>query len=145
MTDLAAYGSLFLAAFLAATLVPAQSESVLTGLILAGGQPVAALVAVASLGNILGSVLNWLIGRGIERFRTRQWFPASQAQLERAQARYQRFGYWSLLLAWVPIIGDPLTLVAGIMREPLWRFVILVSIGKVGRYAVLAAGVGVFR
>ncbi|VVT13449.1 YqaA family protein [Hoeflea sp. EC-HK425] len=145
MTDLAAYGSLFLAAFLAATLVPAQSESVLTGLILAGGQPVAALVAVASLGNILGSVLNWLIGRGIERFRTRQWFPASQAQLERAQAQYQRFGYWSLLLAWVPIIGDPLTLVAGIMREPLWRFVILVSIGKVGRYAVLAAGVGVFR
>ncbi len=122
-----------------------MAESFVTGLILAGGQPVAALVAVASLGNILGSVLNWLIGRGIERFRTRQWFPASQAQLERAQAQYQRFGYWSLLLAWVPIIGDPLTLVAGIMREPLWRFVILVSIGKVGRYAVLAAGVGVFR
>lgn len=140
MIDLAAYGSLFLAAFLAATLVPAQSESVLTGLILAGGQPAAALVAVASLGNILGSVLNWLIGRGVERFRS--WFPASERQLARAQAQYQHFGYWSLLLAWVPIIGDPLTLVAGIMREPLWRFVALVSIGKIGRYAALAAGVG---
>lgn len=144
MTDLAAYGSLFLAALLAATLVPAQSESVLTGLILAGGQPAAALVAVASLGNILGSVLNWLIGHGVERFRNRRWFPASAHQLERAQAQYQRFGYWSLLLAWVPIIGDPLTLVAGIMREPLWRFLLLVSIGKVGRYSVLAAGVGAF-
>ncbi|WP_339764310.1 YqaA family protein [uncultured Hoeflea sp.] len=142
MTDLAAYGSLFLASLLAATLIPAQSESVLAGLILAGGQPVAVLVAVASLGNILGSVLNWLIGRGIEKFRDRRWFPASQKQLDRAQQQYQRFGYWSLLLAWVPIIGDPLTLVAGIMREPFWRFLLLVSIGKTGRYVVLAAGIG---
>lgn len=142
MTDLAAYGSLFLASLLAATLIPAQSESVLAGLILAGGQPVAVLVAVASLGNILGSVLNWLIGRGVEKFRDRRWFPASQKQLDRAQRHYQRFGYWSLLLAWVPVIGDPLTLVAGIMREPLWRFLLLVSIGKTGRYIVLAAGIG---
>ena len=142
MTDLAAYGSLFLASLLAATLIPAQSESVLAGLILAGGQPVAVLVAVASLGHILGSVLNWLIGRGVEKFRDRRWFPASQKQLDRAQQQYQRFGYWSLLLAWVPVIGDPLTLVAGIMREPLWRFLLLVSIGKTGRYIVLAAGIG---
>jgi len=142
MTDLAAYGSLFLASLLAATLIPAQSESLLAGLILAGGQPVMALVVVASLGNILGSVLNWLIGRGVERFADRKWFPASQKQLDRAQRHYQRFGYWSLLLAWVPIIGDPLTLVAGIMREPLWRFLLLVSIGKAGRYVVLAAGIG---
>lgn len=142
MIDLAAYAGLFLAAFLAATLIPAQSESVLTGLILAGGQPVIVLVAVASLGNILGSVLNWLIGRGVERFRTKKWFPVNEAQLARAQSHYQRFGYWSLLLAWVPIIGDPLTLAAGIMREPLWRFLALVSIGKIGRYIVLAAGIG---
>lgn len=144
MSDLAAYLSLFLAAFLAATLIPAQSESLLTGLILAGGQPVAALVAVASLGNVLGALANWLIGRGVERFRGRRWFPASDAQLDRAQAHYSRFGYWSLLLAWVPIIGDPITVAAGIMREPLWRFLILVSIGKIGRYAVLAAGVAAF-
>lgn len=142
MIDLAAYGSLFLSAFLAATLIPAQSESVLSGLILAGGQPVAALIAVASLGNILGSVVNWLIGRGIERFRNRKWFPVSEAHLARAHSQYARFGYWSLLLAWVPIIGDPLTLVAGVMREPLWRFLLLVSIGKAGRYIALAAGLG---
>lgn len=142
MTDLAAYGSLFLAALLAATLIPAQSESVLGGLILLGEQPVAALVAVASLGNILGSLFNWVLGRGVEKFRDRKWFPASQKQLDRAQQHYHRFGYWSLLLAWVPVIGDPLTLVAGIMREPLWRFLLLVSIGKIGRYVALAAGIG---
>ncbi|SOE18776.1 membrane protein YqaA with SNARE-associated domain [Hoeflea halophila] len=142
MTDLAAYSSLFLAALLAATLIPAQSETLLGGLLLLGQQPAVALVAVASFGNILGSVLNWLIGRGVERFRDRKWFPASDAQLDSAQGYYQRFGYWSLLLAWVPVIGDPLTLVAGIMREPLWRFLILVSIGKAGRYLVLAAGLG---
>jgi len=141
MTDLAAYGSLFLAALLAATLIPAQSESALGGLILLGEQPVAALVAVASLGNILGSLFNWVLGRGVEKFRDRKWFPASQKQLDRAQQHYQRFGYWSLLLAWVPVIGDPLTLVAGIMREPLWRFLLLVSIGKIGRYVALAAGI----
>ncbi|MEQ8307722.1 MAG: YqaA family protein [Hoeflea sp.] len=142
MHDLAAYAGLFMAALLAATLVPAQSESVLTALLLAGRQEPALLVAVASAGNVLGSIINWLLGLAVERFRDRKWFPASPDQLERAQAHYQRFGYWSLLLAWVPIIGDPLTLVAGIMREPLWRFLLLVSIGKVGRYIAIAAGLG---
>lgn len=141
MSGLAAYGSLFLAALIAATLLPAQSEALLTALVLGGAQPAVLLVAVASLGNVLGSVINWLIGRGVERFAGRRWFPASERQLLRAQASYSRYGYWSLLLAWVPIIGDPLTLVAGIMREPLWRFLILVAIGKVGRYTALAAAV----
>ncbi|WP_420409331.1 YqaA family protein [Hoeflea sp.] len=142
MEDLAAYAGLFLAALLAATLIPAQSESVLTALLLAGRHEPTLLVAVASIGNVLGSFVNWLLGRAVERYRERRWFPASPKQLERAQRHYRRFGYWSLLLAWVPIIGDPLTLVAGIMREPLWRFLLLVAVGKVGRYVAIAAGLG---
>lgn len=141
MTALAAYGGLFLAAFLAATLLPAQSEAVMAGLLAAREFPPALLIAVASLGNVLGSLVNWLIGRGIERFRDRRWFPASPQALERAQAQYRRWGHWSLLLSWVPLIGDPLTLVAGVLREPLWRFLALVSIAKIGRYLVLAAAV----
>ena len=132
---------LFLAAFLAATLIPAQSEAVLTALLVSGKHTPALLVTVASLGNVLGSVVNWWIGRGVERFRDKRWFPASPQALERAQRSYARYGYWSLLLAWTPIIGDPLTLAAGIMREPLWRFLVLVTIGKAGRYIVLAASV----
>ncbi|OZB67363.1 YqaA family protein [Stenotrophomonas acidaminiphila] len=132
------YLGLFFAALLAATLVPAQSETVLVGLLVAG-HPAWLLIAVASAGNVLGSVINWWLGRGLLHFRERRWFPVSAQALARAQARYQRFGSWSLLLSWVPIIGDPLTLAAGVMKEPLWRFLLLVTLAKTGRYVVLAA------
>ncbi|MGC4410259.1 DedA family protein [Rhizobium rosettiformans] len=139
MTAFAAYTALFLAAFLAATIVPAQSEAVLVGLILAKEQPVVLLLLVATAGNVLGSVVNWLLGRFIEHFRARPWFPVSEQKLARAEAWYRRFGIWSLLLSWVPIIGDPLTVVAGLLRTPFPTFLILVTIAKAGRYAVLAA------
>lgn len=139
MTQITAYAGLFAAAFFAATIFPAQSEAVLAGLILTGDYPVASLLAVASLGNVLGAVVNWGLGRGIERFKDRRWFPAKPYALARAQAWYQRYGKWSLLLSWVPIIGDPLTVVAGVMREPFVVFLALVTIAKVGRYLVLAA------
>ncbi|MDG9922950.1 MULTISPECIES: DedA family protein [unclassified Pseudomonas] len=139
MLDYSAYLGLFLSAFGAASLLPLQSEAVLVGLLLGGEQQVAALLAVASLGNVLGSVLNAALGRGIERFHGRRWFPVSEARLDRAKATYRRYGRWSLLLSWVPIIGDPLTLVAGVMREPWWSFLLLVSLAKTGRYLVLAA------
>lgn len=139
MADLAVYGGLFLAALAAATLLPTQSEAALVGLLLTENYSVALLVTVASLGNIMGSVINWLLGRGIERFRERRWFPASPAMLDRASHWYHRYGRWTLLASWVPIIGDPLTVVAGVLREPLWSFLLLVSAAKLGRYLVLTA------
>ncbi len=138
ITALAAYLALFLAAFLAATIVPAQSEAVLVGLILADKQPLLLLLLVATAGNVLGSVVNWLLGRFIEHFRDRPWFPVSQDKLARAEAWYRRFGVWSLLLSWVPIIGDPLTVVAGVLRTPFLTFLALVTLAKAGRYIVLA-------
>ncbi|WP_313432604.1 YqaA family protein, partial [Pseudomonas sp.] len=92
----------------------------------------------ATLGNVLGSLVNWLLGRAIEHLRDRRWFPFSASQLQRAQRRYQRWGQWSLLLSWMPVIGDPLTLIAGVMREPFWRFLLLVTLAKGGRYIVVA-------
>ena len=139
MPDLASLGGLFVAAFVAATLVPAQSEAVLAALVAAGLHPVTLLVAVASAGNVLGSVVNWLFGRGIDRFRDRRWFPASPAALDRAANSYRRWGRWSLLLSWMPVIGDPLTVIAGVLREPLWSFVLLVAIAKTARYVAVAA------
>ena len=139
MIDLAVYAGLFLAALMAATILPLQSEAALVALLVAGAQPAWLLVAVASFGNVLGSVINWLIGRGIERFRDRPWFPVKPAALDRAQGWYRRHGKWSLLLSWAPVVGDPLTVVAGLAREPLPVFLLLVTIAKLGRYVVLAA------
>ncbi len=137
--SLAALAALFLSAFGAATLLPLQSEAVLTGMLAQREQQVGVLLLVATSGNVLGAVVNWWLGRYIEHWRERRWFPVSGAALDRAQASYHRYGRWSLLLSWAPIIGDPLTLVAGIMREPFWSFLALVSIAKGGRYLVLAA------
>lgn len=133
-----AYTGLFLAAFGAATLLPLQSEALLVGLLLSDNYWMWLLLTVATVGNVLGSLVNWWLGRAIERFRERRWFPVSAAQLEKAQTHYQRYGHWSLLLSWVPVIGDPLTLVAGVMREPLGRFLLIVTLAKGARYGVLA-------
>lgn len=137
---LSAYAGLFVAAFLAATIIPAQSEGVLVALLATGAYPAWALVAVASVGNVAGSVLNWWLGGQVERFKTRRWFPVSQKALARAQASYAKWGRWSLLLSWVPIIGDPITVAAGVMRERLAVFATLVGIAKTARYVVLAWG-----
>ena len=134
------YLTVFSSAFLAATIVPFASEIALTGALAAGGA-VHWLVLVATLGNTLGAVVNWAIGRFIERFRDRRWFPANREQIERAQAWFKRYGVWSLLFAWLPVVGEPLTVVAGAMRVHIAPFLILVAIGKGLRYVVLALAV----
>ncbi len=108
-------------------------------MLLSGKYSIAALIAVATVGNVLGSMVNWLLGRGIEQFRNRRWFPVKPAQLDKAQRWYQRYGKWSLLLSWAPLIGDPITIAAGMLREPLWIFTLLVGIAKLCRYLVVAA------
>ena len=130
--------SLFFASFIAATLLPAQSELALAGLLALDEQPAWALIAVATIGNVLGSGTNWLLGRYCLHFRDRRWFPAKGATLDRAQAWYRKYGRWSLLLSWAPVIGDPLTLVAGVLREPFASFCCIVCIAKLGRYLVVA-------
>ena len=139
MFELTSYIGLFVAAFGAATLLPMQSEAVLVGMLLSDRYVVSTLLAVATVGNVLGSALNWLLGRSVERFRHKRWFPVSESKLEKAQHSYLRYGRWSLLLSWVPIIGDPLTVVAGVMREPLWSFLVIVTLAKGLRYLVLTA------
>ncbi len=109
------------------------------GLLLSKSYSTATLILVATIGNVLGSLVNWALGRYIERFKSRRWFSVPDEKLDRAQRMYQRLGKWSLLLSWAPVIGDPLTLLAGVMREPLLPFVALVTVAKLGRYLVLAA------
>lgn len=133
---------LFVAAFGAATILPFQSEVVLGALLLRGEIDAWALIAVASVGNTLGSMANWLLGRWIEHFRDRRWFPVTEAQLARAQRWYGRWGVWSLLISWAPF-GDAVTVAAGVMRCPLWLFTLIVGAVKTVRYLVFAWGLGV--
>ena len=133
-----AVGGLFLSSFLAATLLPAQSELALAGLLSHDVAAPALLVGVATLGNTLGSLVNWLLGRWAHRLGERRWFPVKGDALRKAEAWYHRYGCWSLLLSWAPIIGDPLTLAAGLLREPLLPFLLLVGLAKRGRYLVIA-------
>lgn len=125
---------LFLAAFGAATLLPLQSEAVLVGFLIDGHYDVVTLIAVASLGNILGSCVNWWLGLKIEHYKNKKWFPVSENKMQKAQKLYQQYGFWSLLFSWVPIIGDPITLIAGLLKENFARFLLMVSLAKVGRY-----------
>ncbi|WP_282286878.1 YqaA family protein [Pseudomonas sp. PS02302] len=137
MEALSVYLGLAALAFGAATLLPLQSEAALAGLLLTERYATALLLLAATLGNVAGSTLNWWLGTHLERFRQRRWFPLAPQRLARIQAAYQRWGWWSLLLSWTPVIGDPLTLVAGVMREPLWRFLLVVTLAKAARYAVV--------
>lgn len=131
------------AAFVAATLLPAQSEAVFIGLLATKAADPLALFLTASLANTAGSVVNWFLGRliarhGLERLPAR--LRPDLAGLARAQGWFARFGWPSLLLAWLPVVGDPLTFVAGTMNYPFSRFVLLVLLGKTARYAALWAG-----
>ncbi len=140
MTLLAACSSLFVAAFLAATIVPLPSEAGLAALLAGGAAPPALLVAVATAGNVLGAVVNFVLGRLLVRLRDRPWFPIDPARLDRATHWFRRWGVWTLLLAWVPIVGDPLTMAAGALGVRWWPFLALVTIGKGARYVAVAAG-----
>lgn len=131
--------SLFASSLLAATIIPAQSEAVLVGLHLTGNYNPALLIAVATCGNVLGASVNWLLGRYLEHFKSRRWFPVKEAALDRAARTYKRYGVWTLLLSWVPIIGDPLTVIAGLLRTPFPLFLLLVTTGKLARYVVVVA------
>ena len=134
--------ALFLAAFIAATLLPAQSEIVLGALVVAGTHPVWLLLAVATIGNVLGSCVNWAMGRFFDAVcRSSAVSLSARADCPRARLVCPLRLVEPVFFAWAPIIGDPLTLAAGILREPFWRFALVVTLGKFGRYAVLVAAV----
>jgi membrane protein YqaA with SNARE-associated domain len=140
---LESYLGLFLVAFLAATILPAYSEVLFAGLIAAGYNPLA-LWGSATAGNTLGAAVNWLLGRYLLHFQDRSWFPFKSGSLGRAQRWFQRYGVWSLLMAWAPVGGDALTFIAGLMRVRFDLFLLLTAIGKGARYAIVLGLVEAF-
>ncbi len=137
MGEFASLVTLFVAAFGAATLLPFQSEVVFVGMQLRETAPLPLLMFWASLGNVLGSCLNYAIGRFAAQYEDRRWFPVPRHAMERAERWYAKWGYWTLLFSWAPF-GDGVTVIAGVLRTRFLLFVTLVTIAKTGRYAVLA-------
>ena len=131
------YLSLFIISFLAATILPFSSELTLAGLVATSNYDNLLLLIVASLGNVLGSVVNWILGFYSRNLSKKRWFPFKDKQIKKSSKWFNKFGKWSLLFVWIPIIGDPLTLAAGLLRVKFIEFLILVSIGKVSRYLVI--------
>ncbi len=131
------YLSLFVISFLAATILPFSSELTLAGLIVTSNYDNLLLLIVASFGNVLGSVVNWALGFYSRNLSSKKWFPFKETQIEKSSKWFRKFGKWSLLFAWFPVLGDPLTLIAGLLRVKFLDFIILVAIGKVSRYLVV--------
>ena len=131
------YLSLLFISFLAATILPFSSELTLAGLISTSNYDNLLLLVFASFGNVLGSVFNWGLGFYARNLTIKKWFPFKETQIERSSKWFSKFGKWSLLFAWLPIVGDPLTFVAGLLRVRFFDFIILVAIGKVSRYVII--------
>ncbi len=128
---------LFASSFLAATILPMSSEVVL-GYLLLNDFNVSGVVAVATMGNVLGALVNYTLGRAGSRVLLEKIFRVSPEDISKARHRFKTHGTLSLLLAWVPVIGDPLTVVAGMLKIKLWIFLVLVTLGKFARYVVLS-------
>jgi membrane protein YqaA with SNARE-associated domain len=131
------YIGLFIAAFLAATILPLSSEVVLSVLLLSGSSPVA-LIIIATIGNVLGSLTNYALGYWASLNVIKKWLKLTEDEFLRAEQRFQKYGLLSLLFAWLPIIGDPLTVIAGVLRIRLLWFLLLVTTGKLIRYIVIS-------
>jgi len=127
-------------AFLAATILPLSSELILSALLLAGENPLIVMV-IATIGNVAGSMVNYLIGRWGADSILHRWFKLSSAQTDKAEQQFNRYGKWSLLFSWVPIIGDPLTFIAGLFKVNFVLFLVLVTLGKFARYWVISQAI----
>lgn len=138
MGNLITFSLLFGSAFLGASLFPAQSELLLTSLIVKKEYSVIVLIAIAGLGNTAGSVLNYYIGMYLNKFRDHKYFPIKEKMITRAENYFKKYDSKILLMAWMPVIGDPLTVVAGAFRTNIWLFILLVGLGKTLRYIVVA-------
>ena len=138
MSEASALIGLFLSAFLAATLIPAQSELGLGYLVINTDYSIVLLVTVASLGNTTGATINWAIGRGITRSVVRLEKIGTSTCYWTIINWYKKYGHWTLMLSWAPFIGDPITVIAGIFKVPLKTFLLIVALAKTSRYMIIA-------
>lgn len=138
------YCLVFFISFLSATILPLGSEGVLLFYVTDGSLSVFALWLVASVGNTLGGVVNWWLGLYLLKFEDKKWFPIRHGSRVKAERIFKRYGIWSLLFTWLPVVGDGIALISGVLRTSIWYFLPLVFAGKAIRYALLVWGQNLF-
>ena len=138
MSAFEVYTSLFVSSFLSSTLLPGHSELTLTTFIFLKKYSIIYLIIFASIGNILGSILNWCMGYYLTNLKNKKWFPINTSRLTRVSSWFLKYGKWTLFFSWVPIIGDPLTVIAGVFRVQIHIFILIVSLAKTMRYIFIS-------
>ena len=138
MSSIEVYFILFASSFSSSTILPGHSELTLTAFITQREYETIYLIIVASIGNVLGSIVNWYLGLYLIKFKNKKWFPLNEKNMNNSSKWFLKYGKWSLLLSWVPFVGDGLTLIAGVLKVPLYEFVLLVTVAKVTRYVFVA-------
>ena len=138
MSSIEVYFILFASSFSSSTILPGHSELTLTAFITQREYETIYLIIVASIGNVLGSIVNWYLGLYFIKFKNKKWFPLNEKNMNNSSKWFLKYGKWSLLLSWVPFVGDGLTLIAGVLKVPLYEFVLLVTVAKVTRYVFVA-------
>ena len=138
MSSIEVYFILFASSFSSSTILPGHSELTLTAFITQREYETIYLIIVASIGNVLGSIVNWYLGLYFIKFKNKKWFPLNEKNMNNSSKWFLKYGKWSLLLSWIPFVGDGLTLIAGVLKVPLYEFVLLVTVAKVTRYIFVA-------
>ena len=134
------YLGLFLISFLAATLLPLGSEAAVTLMAIAEFNPSRILI-VATIGNSLGALINYLVGKWGAAFIFTKYIQVDQSTLEKLEKVYGRWGAPVLFFAWLPFVGDTLTVAAGVLRVNIYVFTFWVVLGKLFRYYVLITAI----
>ena len=148
MADIQVYAWMFAAALIAGTFLPflpASSEVVLGGFLAAGKGDPGSLILSATVGNVIGSIINYFIGRYVSGLTDKRWFPVTEAQMRRASRYFNKYGFWILLMSWLPVFGDLLTTIAGLLRTDFKLFLALTALGKFFRYFIIVVGMGWFQ
>lgn len=126
----------FISAFGAATILPLSSEVAVVVAYQQGESPLL-IWLLASIGNTLGSIVNYVLARYLMRFSGQSWFPVAEEDIQKGSKWFQRYGVWSLLFSWAPVVGDALTFIAGALKVRFYLFFLLVVLGKTIRYGIV--------
>ena len=132
---------LFVSSFLSATLLPGASEANIVYLVSLGEHSATILVAVATVGNTLGGLTNFVIGGLAAKGIVIRYF--EREDLRESLSRVRRYGPLALLFAWLPVVGDPLCLAAGYLKMGWWQSVVCIAAGKLARYVVVVSAASV--